>query len=330
MGTRNYRGTRMKKLLAVLLLVPTLCFAWEPVKPIEAIIAWAPGSVNELVFRALSKQVEENTGAKFVVINRGGAGGVVGAEELSHKPADGYSVTMVSIPGLAAMDKIAVPGPGRTYTTASFDYPFFAASSPFAIVANINDPIDNVKLFTRAIQTRQVSIAATGGARLVYEEMAVKLNLKEDKEHIVRVDHQSPVAALTDVVNGSVRFAVVPVLVANAFYKDHKIRIIALSGNHKLSQMPEVPLLSEAIPGFNISGTWGLMLPAGTPKDVQDWYHTEFTRALKSEDVRTMYENNLMLETPELSTQTAYTKYVKDREIQWKPLVDTVLKKTDK
>ena len=69
MGTRNYRGTRMKKLLAVLLLVPTLCFAWEPVKPIEAIIAWAPGSVNELVFRALSKQVEENTGAKFALLH---------------------------------------------------------------------------------------------------------------------------------------------------------------------------------------------------------------------------------------------------------------------
>jgi len=320
----------MKKILILLLLLPVMCFAWEPAKPIDAIIAWGPGSVNELVFRALSKKVEENTNAKFVVINRGGAGGVIGTEELSHKPADGYSVTMVSIPGLAAMDKVAVPGPGRTYTTDSFDYPFFAASSPFAIVANIYDPIDNPKLFTRAIKTRQVSIAATGGARLVYETISDKLGLIEDKDHIVRVDHQSPVAALSDVVGGSVRFAVVPVLVANAFYKDHKVRIIALTGNRKLPQMPDVPLLSDAIPGFNVSGTWGLLLPAGTPKDVQEWYHTEFTRALKSDEVRILYENNLMLETPELSTQQAYTKYVKERETQWKPVVDKVAQKMDK
>ena len=330
MGTRNYRGNRMKKLLAVLLIVPTLCFAWEPTKPIEAIIAWGPGSVNELLFRALSKKVEENTNAKFIVINRGGAGGVIGTEELSKKPADGYSVTMVSIPGLAAMDRVSVPGPSRTYTTDSFDYPFFAASMPFAIVGGASEVLDNPKLFARAIQTRQISIAATGGARLAYEAMADKLTIQEDNAHVVRIDHQSPVAALSDVAGGSVRFAVVPVLIANSFYKDKRVKIVALTGNRKLPQLPEVGLLSEAIPGFNVSGTWGLILPKGAPKEVLDWYHTEFTKAMNSPEVRTLYENNLLLEVSELNTQAAYTAYVKQREVTWKPLVDKVLQKMDK
>ena len=320
----------MKKLLAVLLLVPTLCFAWEPTKPIEAIIAWGPGSVNELLFRALSKKVEENTGAKFIVINRGGAGGVIGTEELSKRPADGYAVTMVSIPGLAAMDKISVPGPGRTYTTESFDYPFFAASMPFAIVGGPNEVLDNPKLFTRAIQTRQISIAATGGARLAYEAMADKLALKEDNEHVVRIDHQSPVAALSDVAGGNVRFAVVPVLVANSFYKDKRVKIVALTGSKKLPQLPELALLSDAIPGFNVSGTWGLILPKGAPRDVLDWYNTEFSKAMNSPEVRTLYGNNLLSEVPELNTQASYTAYVKQRETAWRPLVDKVLQKMDK
>ena len=74
------------------MMLPALAFAqWQPTKPIEAIMAWTPGSVNELSFRVLAKEVEKNTGANFVIINRPGAGGVIGTEELSKKPADGYS-----------------------------------------------------------------------------------------------------------------------------------------------------------------------------------------------------------------------------------------------
>jgi tripartite-type tricarboxylate transporter receptor subunit TctC len=319
-------------LLATIALGTGYAQAWQPSKPIEAIMAWAPGSVNELTFRVLAEEVEKNTGAKFVVINRGGAGGVIGTEELSKKPADGYAVTVVSVPGIAAMDKVSVPetSAGRTYTTDSFVYPTHLATSPFVVVAHAKDPINNPKAFVRVITNEPVTIAASGGARLVFEQLSVSLKLQQNKEHVVRVDHQGPVQALTDVAGGHVRFAIVPALVANAFYKDGRVQIVAVSGSNTITQMPNVQTLATAVTGFNIPGSWGLMMPKGAPKEVVDWYTAEFTRAMKSESVKKVWADNLLEFNPNLQNATAFESRVKQREKEWQPLVDTVVKQINK
>ena len=313
-----------------LLVVSSTVFAqWQPTKPIEAIMAWTPGSVNELSFRVLAKEVEKNTGAKFVIINRPGAGGVIGTEELSKKPADGYSVTNVSVPGIAAMDKVQVQGAGRGYTTDSFVYPTHIASSPFVIVSHPNDPAKTPKQFLDSLKNDKVSIAASGGARLVYEGISARIKFPEGKDGVVRVDHKGPVDALVDVASGNVRYAIVPSLVANALYKDGRINIIALSAPPPMRQFPGIPLLDTALPNFNITGMWALMLPAGTPNDVVEWYTREFTKAMKSDEAKAIFYDNLLLERTDLQNPKSMAEWVKSREKQWQPLVDTVLIKNN-
>lgn len=306
------------------MMMPVMAFAqWQPTKPIEAVMAWTPGSVNEISFRVLAKEVEKNTGAKFIITNRPGAGGVIGTEELSKRPADGYSVTNVSVPGIAAMDKVSVPGDGRSYTVDSFVYPTHIASSPFVVVAKAGDPVKTPKQLVEALKTEKVTIAASGGARLVYESIAATVTFKDT----IRVDHKGPVDALTDVAGGHVRFAIVPSVVANPFYRDGRLQVVALSGNTPLAQMPEALPMETAIPNFNVSGMWALMLPTGTPKDVIDWYNKEFTKALKSEEVKAIFYDNLLLENKALQNPVSMKNWVKNREKQWQPLVDTVLSK---
>jgi len=313
-----------------LLVVSSTVFAqWQPTKPIEAIMAWTPGSVNELTFRVLAKQVEQNTGAKFIIINRPGAGGVIGTEELSKKPADGYSVTNVSVPGIAAMDKVQVQGAGRSYTTDSFVYPTHIASSPFVIASHPNDPAKTPKQFLDSLKNDKVSIAASGGARLVYEGISARVKFPEGKDGVVRVDHKGPVDALVDVASGNVRYAIVPSLVANALYKDGRINIIALSAPPPMRQFPGIPLLDTALPNFNITGMWALMLPAGTPNDVVEWYTREFTKAMKSDEAKVIFYDNLLLERTDLQNPKSMGEWVKSREKQWQPLVDTVLIKNN-
>jgi len=320
----------MKKILVTLLMaVSASAFAWEPTKPIEVIMAWTPGSVNEMSFRVLAKQVEQNTGAKFIIINRPGAGGVIGTEELSKKTADGYSVTNVSVPGIAAMDKVQVQGSGRSYTTDSFVYPTHIASSPFVIVSHPNDPAKTPKQFLDSLKNEKVSIAASGGARLVYEGISARVKFTEGKDGVVRVDHKGPVDALVDVASGNVRYAIVPSLVANALYKDGRINIIALSAPPPMRQFPGIPLLDTALPNFNITGMWALMLPAGTSKEVVEWYTREFTKAIKSDEAKAIFYDNLLLERTDLQNPKSMGEWVKSREKQWQPLVDTVVSKTN-
>lgn len=317
----------LKKLICgSLLVISSTAFAqWQPTKPIEVIMAWTPGSVNETSFRVLAKQVEQNTGAKFIIINRPGAGGVIGTEELSKKPADGYSVTNVSVPGIAAMDKVSVPGDGRTYTTDSFVYPTHIASSPFVVVAHPKDPVKTPKQFVESLKNGKVTIAASGGARLVYEGMSARLKFTEGVDGVVRVDHKGPVDALVDVASGNVRYAIVPSLVANFLYKDGRVNIIALSAPPPLRQFPGIQLLDTAIPNFNITGMWALMLPAGVSKDVVEWYNREFTKAMKSDEAKAVFYDNLLLERPDLQNPESMKNWVKTRETQWQPLVNTVL-----
>jgi tripartite-type tricarboxylate transporter receptor subunit TctC len=318
----------MKKLLLSLLMVPMLSHAWEPTKPIEALMAWTPGSVNELTFRVLATEVEKNTGAKFVITNRGGAGGVIGTEELAKRPADGYTVTVVSVPGIAAMDKIQVPT--KVYTTDSFVYPMHIASSPFVIVSHPKDPANTPQKFVETLKNEKVSIAASGGARLVYEAISARVKFPEGTAGVIRIDHKGPVDALTDVAGGHVRFAIVPSLVANAFYKDNRVNVIALSGPPPMRQMPKVQLLDTALPGFNISGSWALMLPAGTPAEVVEWYTKNFKIALHADAPKAIFYENLLLERSDLHNPTAMKNWLKTNEKQWQPLVDRVLTKTDK
>ena len=305
---------------------------WQPTKPIEGLIAFAPGSVNDLTFRVLSAEVEKNTGAKILVTNRTGAGGVIGTEELSKRAPDGYSVTVVSIPGIAAMDKIQVPefGKGRSYTTDSFIYPMHVASSPFVVVAHPKDPANTPAKFIQALKAEKVSVAASGGARLVYEAISARVKFTEGTDGVVRVDHKGPIEALMDVAGGNVRFAIVPSVVANPLYKDGRINIIALSGPPPMRQLPGVGLLGDALPNFDISGMWGLMIPANTPKDIVDWYVKEFSRAINAPAVKTMFYDNLLLERTDLRSPDAFKKYIKTQENTWQPLVDTVLVKTNK
>ena len=314
----------MKNLFAILLLIPTLAFAWSPTKPVECLIGHTPGTVNESVFRMLAVEVEKNTKAKFIIINKPGVGGAIASSETSKKPADGYHINMVSIPGTVAVDKIALPT--KDYEVSSFEYVFDAAQSPFAIVANANNSVSTPAEWVKDVKNNKVSITANGGARLAYEEIAVKLNLREDINGIVRINHKGPVDAVIDVVNGNVTYAFVPVTVANTFYKGNKIKIIAVTSVKPMPQWPNIPTMNTVVPNYSVLANWGLVLPKGAPAEVVEWYSREFNKALKSPAVIDYYNENLLQLVP-YTTPKSFENYVKNLEIQLQPIVDTVLLK---
>ena len=84
----------MKHLLAVVLLVPALAFAWEPTKPIKVIVPTAPGAGNEMAFRAVDSVIEKQGKATFIIENRAGADGNIGMNQLAESPADGYTIAV--------------------------------------------------------------------------------------------------------------------------------------------------------------------------------------------------------------------------------------------
>ena len=285
--------------------------AWQPTKPVEAVIGFAPGSVNELLMRSLAQEVEKNTSTKFLVMNRPGAGGVVGSEYFTRQPNDGHHVMMVSLTGLTAMDMVAVPDPtkGRSYTADSFTYVIGAATTAFAVIANVNDSVNSAADFVKEVQENHVTMGDAGGSRMVYET----LNMRIPKNRIAHVSYQGPAPTITDVAGGHLRFGVVPVPSAAGFVGENernRIKIVAVTSKTSLKQLPSVQTLSSVIPNLVVAAEWGLLLPPGTPKEVQDWYVREFTRALQSEPVRSVYEKNLLSPMNNALDPESFRKFV--------------------
>lgn len=316
----------IKLLVTAFIAVSLPAWAWQPTKPIEAVVGFAPGSTNELLMRTLAQEVEKNTSVNFIVNNRPGAGGVVGSEYFSKLPGDGHHVMLVSLTGLTAMDMVAIPDPskGRSYTLDSFTYVIGAATTAYAIIANPNDSVNTAAELLKEVTTADTYLGSSGGSRMVYET----LNLHIANNSMVHVPYGGPAQQIIDVAGGNLRFGVVPAPAAAGFMsgsEGNRIKVVAVTSAEPLEQWPTVRTLSSVSPNLVIAADWGLLLPTGTPKEVQDWYVREFTRALRSDTVQAVYDNNLLSPIKNALDPVSYRNFVVAETKNNQPVVDTIL-----
>jgi tripartite-type tricarboxylate transporter receptor subunit TctC len=319
--------TLIKRLTLILAIVPALAFAWQPSKPVEVVIPFAPGSANEVLFRVTSEEVTKNTGVVFNITHKPGAGGVIGNEYFSKLPADGHSVLAASVNGIVAMDRVAVPSEqNRTYKTESFVYPIYLAESAFALFTLPNDPVSTPSQLVEALKNEKVSFAAGGGARLIYEELANRIKFKQGVDGVQRIDHRGPSLAVADVLGGHIRFAVVPISLVAELYKDKKLKIIAVTGKKKVPAFPEIATLNSVLSGFDINSEWALALQKDVSPDVVQWYQTEFTKAYSSPALKELFKKQQFEINATMNTPAAIGAYMKKQTQEWKPLIDSIAK----
>jgi tripartite-type tricarboxylate transporter receptor subunit TctC len=287
----------MKHIIIIFsLLFSTLSYAWEPTKPIIVTIGFAPGSGNETAFRKVSEIVHKNTGANFVVENRPGADTIIAMNHLITLPADGYN--------------ISVPSQMSTYVTndiwekniKKFNYDSFTdvitiGKSPLVLVASskskVNTPMEFLK-FTHSGKAINIAIG-TGAHRAAYEIIAHKLNFTSDVQFI---KFNGPLPALTSVAQfdgAGTEFGIMPITVARPLIDAGKVKPIAFTGSHKLSQYKEVPLLQDLIPNINVYAAWFIALPPKTDTEIVSWYRTQFKKALLSKEYQEWATTNLVI-----------------------------------
>ena len=306
-------------------VLSTAAWAWQPTKPVEVTIGFGPGSGNEMVFRILAQQVERNTGVKFVINTRPGAGGVVGTDYFVRQPADGHHIFMSSVAGTAGMDRISVPDRPLTYTLDSFRFVILAAANPFVIVTHPADAVNTPQQLVDALKRERTTFAASGGARLVFESLVQAQKITQGAEGVERLEHKGPTFALTEVAGRHVRFAVVPSLVAAPMIRDGQVKAIAHSGDAAIKQFPRVPNLQAVMPGFSAPATWGILLPKDASDAAVEWYVREFTRAVNSAEAQAAYDQNLLQTIPGTLTSRGFESYARKEEATRRSIVDQIV-----
>ena len=310
-----------KLIISFFLLAAIPSHAWEPTKPINVTIGFAPGSGNEVSFRGVSSLLEkENPKINFIIENRAGADGVVAMNEFIKKPNDGYHIYIPSHQGIWVtaeyFNKQAV-----RYTLDDFEYVVTLAKSPLAVIVNAESDVRSVPQMIEKIKntSKPITFAAGSGAhKLAFAYMASNIKLNNDLVKVV--GYKGPAQATQDVAGGHVEFGIVPTAIASTAAYSGKIRILALCSEKSVSGI-DVPLMNKWVPGMNVYAGWGIILPKNTPDNVKKWYVDNFSRAIRSTEAKQFFDRNFMfIEERELTPDGFKSSMMKLRD-QWIPFL---------
>jgi tripartite-type tricarboxylate transporter receptor subunit TctC len=310
----------IKKILAILVLVPAVAFAWQPTKPITVIYPNGPGAGNEISFKIVSDIVEKNTGAKFVSEHRPGVDGNIATNHFATVANDGHTVSVPACQSQWVTAEIWYPQMIK-YNIFEFEPVANIAKSPLAFWATPNSKINTPEELINEIRLKQrlINFAIGGGGhKLAVEYLTTKLNVPGDR--VETVMYKGPAQALLDVMGGHVEFGVTPVAVGYPHLMAGKLKLIGIAGEVPLRGMEKTPLMKDYMPGLNIYGCWNIVLPKGTPKDVQEWYRTNFVPAINSKEARVKFEENLMFVTPGEHTAEGLNNSMTRLRNDWQPI----------
>ena len=276
----------MRRLVATLVFcAAATAFAQPyPSKPIHLIVPFPPGGGNDTVARALAQQLGPDLGQPVVIDNRPGAGGSVGAELAARAPADGYTLFLAGVGSHAVNPNLHAKLP---YDAVKDFAPItLVASAPSVLVVNPGVPartIDEFTAFARA-NPGKLNYASNGNgsaaqlAAAMYESMAgVKM---------VHVPYKGIAPAMTDLMSGEVQLMFGTIVALVPHIQSGKLRALAVTSTKRSALLPEVPTLAESgLPEYQAGSWYGILAPAGTPREVIERLHGAIVKALRQPEV---------------------------------------------
>jgi len=272
----------MRKLLAVLLLAPCLALAQAyPTKSVRIIVGFPPGGTTDLVARIFQPKFQEYLGQQVVIENRSGAGGSVGAAEAAKSSPDGYTLLMVFDTHATNHHLFkAAPDPFK-----AFEHISLMVTSPSVLVAVTSFAPNNLReiiAYAKANPER-VTYATPGSGSSNHFAGLLLERYGGIKMTQVAYSGGGPMiqALLSQQINISF-FSMPPML---PHIKSGKVKPIAVGSRQRVPQLPDVPTLAETYPGFEQMSWFGILAPAGTPRDVIARVHRDTVRALQAPEV---------------------------------------------
>ena len=289
----------MKKLLAAIVLAPTLALVWQPTKPVTVIFPNGPGAGNEISFRIVASIVERETGVKFNSEHRPGADGNIAINHFVTTPADGHTIAVPACQSNWVTPEIWYPKVIK-YNPMDLEPIANVARSPLAFWAHPGSRINTPEELVAAIRKKERPITVAiggGGHKLAVEYLTAKLNVAGG-DRVETAMYKGPAQALLDVMGGHVEFGVTPVAVGYPHVIAGKLKLIGIADTRPLPGLESAPLMSRAAPGLSIHGCWNMTLPPGTPQPIQKWYADHFVPAIRSAEAGAKFRENMMYITP--------------------------------
>lgn len=295
-------------------------FAFTPPKQVNVTVGFAPGSGNEVSFRGIASIIEKNNpNINFIITNRPGADEVVAMNFFANQPKDGSHLYIPSQQGAFTIIEHWYPDQLKM-NPLDLELVTTIAKSPLAIIANVNSKTNTPQELLERVRTTKDNInfaIGAGAHRLLFEYMMDRG--KGNSSKVQSIIYKGPAQAAQDVAGGQTEFGIMPVAVSYPLYKAGKIKYIGLASDYKITALPDVPLLKEAIPGLTIYGAWMIALPPGTPKEIVKYYQDLFVAAIRTPEAKQFFDQNLMIAIPEEQSPEGARKFINSIRETWGP-----------
>ena len=304
---------------AACLLAATTAFAAEnyPTRPVRIIVPFSPGGATDIVTRLVAQKLTEMWGQTLVVDNRAGAGGNIGGDIAAKSNPDGYTLFMTSGSIVTANQHMYAKmpfNPEKDLVAVTN-----VASGPQVIVVHPSNPAKNLKEFIALAKAKPKSMTFGSAGIGTQTHLAAENFIYTAGIDVTHVPYKGEGPAVSDLVGGQIQFVAPNMSAAIAFINTGKLRALAVTSKARSAQLPNVPAVSETLPGFENLGWFGIMVPAGTLKAVVARVHADTVKALASPDLLKRFTDIGMV--PVGNSPQDFAKDIKAESARWAKII---------
>jgi tripartite-type tricarboxylate transporter receptor subunit TctC len=248
------------------------------------VVPFPPGGSTDLAARTLADRLTRSLGAQFVVENRAGGGGAIGASEVARAAPDGYTILFAADP----ITTLALVVRNVPFDTLRDFTPITQVTTqPIAVAVHASLPVKTLQELVAHAKANPGKLSFAHSGTGSGQHMSGELLKRLAGIDIVHVPYKGGGPAVQDLVGGQVPMGVLGSTPLIPHHKAGRIRIVAFTSKERFAPMPEIPTVHESgFPGFDTSQWLGLLAPRGTPQEVVSRLHLETANALALADVK--------------------------------------------
>ena len=298
--------------------------AW-PVKPVRIVVPFAPGGTTDILARAVAPELSKSFGQQFIVENRAGAGGNLGAEVVAKSPGDGYTLLMGTV-GTHGINRALYPklpyDPFKDFAPITL-----VAAVPNVMVVNAEvaraNNINSVRDFIKLAKSRpgQLNMASSGNGTSIH--LAGELFKSQTGIFMTHIPYRGSGPALMDLAGGQMDVMFDNLPSAMQLIKGGKLKALSVTSAQRSAALPDVPTVEEAasLKGFEATSWFGLLAPAGTPADIVNRIQQEVARALNTPVIK----EKMLAQgaNPSGNSSAEFARLIESEHAKWAQVVKT-------
>lgn len=253
-----------------------------PAKPVRVVIVFPAGGATDIVGRLAFQKVGEQMNQQFIIDNRGGGGGTLGASVVAKSPADGYTLMVYSATFIAN---------AHLYNKLPYDtMKDFIGITPVAklvgvLIVHPSMPVKTIKDFIALAKSRPGEINYSSAGAGAFQHLAGSFFATKTGVKMTHVPYKGGGLAAASVAAGETQAMFCPIAEALPHLQSKRVRPIAVFSDKRVSQFPELPAINETLPGFELVSWMGTFAPAGTPRPIIDRLNAELKKAVSDSEV---------------------------------------------